>query len=35
MIRHIAFFSTIDPNNLDAIEAGLWVLKDNPHAVRF
>ena len=35
MIRHIAFFSTLDPKNLDAIEAGLWVLKDNPHAVRF
>ena len=35
MIRHIAFFSAIDPDDLDAIEAGLWVLKDNPHAVRF
>lgn len=35
MIRHIAFFSAIDPNDLDAIEAGLWILKDNPHAVKF
>ena len=35
MIRHIAFFSAIDPNDLDAIEAGLWILKDNPHAVQF
>lgn len=35
MIRHIAFFSAIDPDDLDEIEAGLWVLKDNPHAERF
>jgi hypothetical protein len=35
MIRHIAFFSAIDPNDLDEIEAGLWILKDNPHALRF
>lgn len=35
MIRHIAFFSAIDPDDLDAIEAGLWVLKDNPHAQAF
>ncbi|MBU2992895.1 Dabb family protein [Octadecabacter sp. 1_MG-2023] len=35
MIRHIAFFSAIDPNDLDTIEAGLWVLKDNPHAESF
>lgn len=35
MIRHIAFFSAIDPDDLDAIEAGLWVLKDNPHALKF
>lgn len=35
MIRHIAFFSAIDPADLDDIEAGLWVLKDNPHALHF
>jgi hypothetical protein len=35
MIRHIAFFSAIDPDDLDAIEAGLWILKDNPHAEAF
>ena len=35
MIRHIAFFSAIDPSDLDEIEAGLWVLKDNPHAEAF
>lgn len=35
MIRHIAFFSAIDPDDLDEIEAGLLVLKDNPHATRF
>ncbi|MCF6445203.1 Dabb family protein [Nereida sp. MMG025] len=35
MIRHIAFFSAIDPKDLDAIEDGLWVLKDNPHALQF
>ncbi|MEL6958952.1 MAG: Dabb family protein [Pseudomonadota bacterium] len=35
MIRHIAFFSAIDPKDLDEIEAGLAILKDNPHAVRF
>ncbi|SLN20402.1 Dabb family protein [Pseudooctadecabacter jejudonensis] len=35
MIRHIAFFSAIDPADLDEIEAGLWVLKDNPHALSF
>ncbi|MDE0967961.1 MAG: Dabb family protein [Octadecabacter sp.] len=35
MIRHIAFFSAIDSNDLDEIEAGLWVLKDNPHAEMF
>ena len=35
MIRHIAFCSAIDPNDLDEIEAGLWVLKDNPHAETF
>ncbi|MFT7369447.1 MAG: hypothetical protein ACI9RO_000019 [Alteromonas macleodii] len=35
MIRHIAFFSAIDANDLDEIEAGLWVLKDNPHVDAF
>ncbi|SMX37817.1 Dabb family protein [Octadecabacter ascidiaceicola] len=35
MIRHIAFFSAIDPSDLDEIEAGLWILKDNPHAETF
>ena len=35
MIRHIAFFSAIDPSDLDEIEQGLWVLKDNPHALAF
>lgn len=35
MIRHIAFFSAIDPNDLETIEAGLAILKDNPHAVSF
>ncbi|PVA06987.1 Dabb family protein [Thalassorhabdomicrobium marinisediminis] len=35
MIRHIAFFSAIDRADLDEIEAGLWLLKDNPHARAF
>jgi len=35
MIRHIAFFSAKDPSHLDEIEAGLWILKDNPHADTF
>lgn len=35
MIRHIAFFSALDPSHLDDIEAGLWILKDNPHVETF
>ena len=31
MIRYTAFLTAIDANDLDEIEAGLWVLKDNPH----
>ena len=35
MIRHIAFFTAKTPADLDQIEAGLWLLKDNPHATHF
>ena len=35
MIRHIVFFSAADPQDVDAIQTGLMMLKDIPHAQHF
>jgi stress responsive alpha/beta barrel protein len=32
MIRHVVFFSAKNKNDVDAVIAGLSVLKTNPHA---
>ncbi|MDI7861271.1 Dabb family protein [Rhizobiaceae bacterium n13] len=32
MIRHIVFFTVSDPDNLEAVRAGLSILTENPHA---
>lgn len=34
MIRHVVFFSVPDAADRDAVEAGLGILRDNPHALR-
>ncbi len=34
MIRHVVFFSVPDPADREAVEAGLGILRDNPHALR-
>ncbi len=35
MIRHIVFFSANRPDDVDAIEAGLWKLREIPHSALF
>lgn len=35
MIRHIVFFSATRPQDVDAIEAGLWKLGEIPHSMLF
>jgi len=35
LIRHIVFFSARRPEDVDAIEAGLWKLGDIPYSTLF
>jgi hypothetical protein len=35
LIRHIVFFSAKHPQDVDAIEAGLWKLREIPHSALF
>ena len=34
MIRHVVFFSVPDSADREAVEAGLGILRGNPHALR-
>jgi hypothetical protein len=34
VIRHIVFFSARDPENIEAVRAGLSLLTEIPHALR-
>lgn len=35
MLRHIVFFSAKQPENLEAIEKGLWLLAQIPESLHF